>query len=290
MVGERELGRGSGTSKKASEQAAAREALAALDRRSSRDVPEEHPHPRFQVVPQDSSCASTRASRSSSAPTAAASRTSPTRCSGRWRRSRRPSCAPPPARTCCSRGSDSRPPAGVCEVELVLDNSCGTLAARVRRGVGHAPPAPRERGRVLHQPRPGAPARRARAAGRHRPGTRDALGHRAGQGGGDPALQAARAPPLRRGGRRPRQVPAPPHAAPRPRWCGSRPSWSAPATWSARCSARLRPLAMQATAAERAAKLAGEIAVGRVTLLSLRDGRRAARRQWAPDAARGRRR
>jgi chromosome segregation protein len=24
-------------------------------------------------------------------------------------------------------GSDSRPPAGVCEVELVLDNECGTL-------------------------------------------------------------------------------------------------------------------------------------------------------------------
>jgi dsRNA-specific ribonuclease len=31
MVGERELGRGSGMSKKSSEQAAAREALAALD-------------------------------------------------------------------------------------------------------------------------------------------------------------------------------------------------------------------------------------------------------------------
>ena len=32
--------------------------------------------------------------------------------------------------------------------------------------------------------------------------------------------------------------------------------------------ARLRPLSIQATAADRAAKLAGEIAVGRVTLLS----------------------
>ena len=30
-------------------------------------------------------------------------------------------------------GSDSRPPAGVCEVELVLDNECGTLPIECER-------------------------------------------------------------------------------------------------------------------------------------------------------------
>ena len=83
-------------------------------------------------------------------------------------------------------------------------------AARVRRGVGHAAAHPRGRRRVLHQPGQGAPARPARAAGRYRPRPRDALGHRPGEGRGDPALQAPRAAPVRGGGRGPRQVPAAP--------------------------------------------------------------------------------
>ena len=75
-------------------------------------------------------------------------------------------------------------------------------------------------------------------------------------------VEAARAAPVRRGGRRAREVPAPPgpgrvearprgvraRAGPRPRARGAR--------------ARLRPLALQATAAERAAKLGAEIAAG----------------------------
>ena len=127
---------------------------------------------------------------------------------------------------------------------------------------------PRGRRRVLHQPGQGAPARPARAAGRYRPRPRDALGHRPGQGRGDPAVQAPRAAPVRRGGRGPRQVPAPPAHGPRPRWCACPPSSSGRATSSARSRRGCGRCAMQATAADRAAKLAGEIAVGRVTLLS----------------------
>ena len=162
-------------------------------------------------------------------------------------------------------------------------------AARVRRGFGDAPAAPGARGRVLHQPRPGAPAGPARAAGRHRPRPRDALGDRPGQGRGDPAVQAARAAPVRRGGGRAGQVPAAPGAGRDRRWCGSPPSSNAPATWSARCKARLRPLSMQATAAERAAKLGGEIAAGRVAAALVGDARRAACQRWACERPRERR-
>ena len=65
MVGELELGRGSGSSKKASEQAAAREALANIDRIAElKFVSEEHQ--KFEGsnrFPAASSCSSTRGSR-----------------------------------------------------------------------------------------------------------------------------------------------------------------------------------------------------------------------------------
>ena len=164
-------------------------------------------------------------------------------------------------------GSDARPPAGVCEVELVLDNSCGTLPlefdevsvmrrlhreregeyfinrARVRRldllelladtGLG------REMHSVIGQGKVeeillSKPHERRRfveeAAG---------LGKYQRRRSRAEAKMVRVAVELERARDLEREV-----------------------------KARLRPLSMQATAAERAAKLGGEIAVGRVTLLS----------------------
>ena len=186
-------------------------------------------------------------------------------------------------------GSDARPPAGVCEVELVLDNSCGTLPlefdevsvmrrlhreregeyfinrARVRRldllelladtGLG------REMHSVIGQGKVeeillSKPHERRRfveeAAGLGKYQRRRA---RAETKMVRVAAELERARDLER-----------------------------------EVKARLRPLSIQATAADRAAKLAGEIAVGRVTLLSSEmlaeqrssaglDGRRAAAAQ-----------
>ncbi len=186
-------------------------------------------------------------------------------------------------------GSDARPPAGVCEVELVLDNSCGTLPlefeevsvmrrlhreregeyfinrARVRRldllelmadtGLG------REMHSVIGQGKVeeillSKPHERRRfveeAAGLGKYQRRRA---RAETKMVRVASELERARDLER-----------------------------------EVKARLRPLSIQATAADRAAKLAGEIAVGRVTLLSSEmlteqrssaglDGRRAAAAQ-----------
>jgi chromosome segregation protein len=164
-------------------------------------------------------------------------------------------------------GSDSRPPAGVCEVELVLDNECGTLPiefnevsvmrrlyrdgeseyhlnrAKVRRldvlellsdtGLG------REMHSVIGQGKVeeillSKPHERRRfveeAAGL---GKYQRRRSRAEQKLARVASELERARDLEREVR-----------------------------------ARLRPLAMQATAAERAAKLGAEIAAGRVALLS----------------------
>src|SRR5919197_11030 len=164
-------------------------------------------------------------------------------------------------------GSDSRPPAGVCEVELVLDNECATLPlefgevsimrrlyrggeseylinrARVRRldvlellgdtGLG------REMHSVIGQGKVeeillSKPHERRRfveeAAGLGKYQRRRA---RAESKLVRVAAELERARDLER-----------------------------------EVSARLRPLALQATAAERAAKLAGEIASGRVALLT----------------------
>ena len=109
-------------------------------------------------------------------------------------------------------GSDSRPPAGVCEVELVLDNECGTLPIEFNEvSVMRRLYRDGESEYFLNR----AKVRRLDVLEllvRHRPRPRDALRDRPGQGRGDPALQAARAAPVRRGGGRPGQVPAPPHA------------------------------------------------------------------------------
>jgi chromosome segregation protein len=164
-------------------------------------------------------------------------------------------------------GSDSRPPAGVCEVELVLDNECNTLPlefgevsvmrrmyrdgeseylvnrARVRRldvlellsdtGLG------REMHSVIGQGRVeeillSKPHERRRfveeAAG---------LGKYQRRRSRAESKLARVAAELERAADLEREV-----------------------------KARLRPLAMQATAAERAAKLAGEIASGRMLLLA----------------------
>ena len=114
-------------------------------------------------------------------------------------------------------------------------------ADRVQRGVGDAAALPRRRERVLPEPGQGAAAGRAGAPVRHRPRPRDALRDRPGQGRGDPAVQAPRAPAVRRGGGGAGQVPAPPHpgrgqagprrggagARPRPRARGARPAAAA---------------------------------------------------------------
>ena len=243
MVGGHELGRGSGSSKKASEQRAARQALEALRRVASRrsshegeaDVPEGAADAGLQVVSrQRRAAASTTASPSSSAPTASASRTSPTPSSGRW-----PSQSPVQLRAPTGPGRAlrrvGRPPAGRgVRGRARARQRVRHAAARVRRGVGHAPARPRRRERVPGEPGPRAPPRRARAAVRHRPRPRDALGDRPGQGRGDPALEAARAAPVRRGGRRARQVPAPPRPGRVEAGARRAPSSSGPATSSAR--------------------------------------------------------
>jgi chromosome segregation protein len=164
-------------------------------------------------------------------------------------------------------GSDGRPPAGVCEVELVLDNECGTLPlefgevsvmrrlhresdgeyfinrSRVRRldvlelladtGLGREMHSVIGQGRVeeilLSKPHERRRfVEEAAGLGKYQRRRTRAEGKLVRVAG-----ELERARDLEREVR-----------------------------------ARLRPLAMQATAAERAAKLAGEIAAGRIALLS----------------------
>ena len=163
-------------------------------------------------------------------------------------------------------GSDSRPPSGVCEVELVLDNECGTL--------------PLEFGEVSIMRRLHRESEGEYYVNRSRVRRLDVLELLAdtglgrqmhsviGQGGVEEILVSK--PHERR-----RFVE---EAAGLGKYQRRRTRAEAKlARVSAELErardlerevrARLRPLAMQATAAERAAKLAGEIAAGRVALL-----------------------
>ena len=164
-------------------------------------------------------------------------------------------------------GTDSRPAAGVCEVELVLDNECETLPiefsevsvmrrlyrdgeseyfinrARVRRLDVLELLSDTGLGREMHSV--------------------------IGQGKVEEILLAKpherRA--IRRGGRGPGQVSAPPHPR-RAKLARVATELERARDLEREVRARLRPLSMQATAAERAAKLGQEIAAGRVALLS----------------------
>jgi chromosome segregation protein len=163
-------------------------------------------------------------------------------------------------------GSDSRPPSGVCEVELVLDNECGTL--------------PLEFGEVSVMRRLHRESEGEYYINRSRMRRLDVLELLAdtglgrqmhsviGQGGVEEILVSK--PHERR-----RFVE---EAAGLGKYQRRRTRAEAKlARVSAELErardlerevrARLRPLAMQATAADRAAKLAGEIAAGRVALL-----------------------
>ena len=115
-------------------------------------------------------------------------------------------------------GTDGRPAAGVCEVELVLDNSDGAHRPAAGGDLGDAPPAPRRHLRVPARPARGAPARGAGGARRRRHRPRPALRDLAGQRRRGAAGAPRGAPRADRGGRGPRQVPAPPP----PRACAAR--------------------------------------------------------------------
>ena len=240
-----ELGRGSGGSKKASEQEAAREALEQIARAGSndreRDVSEDGAHAGLQVV----------------RPERRAQLRPGDRRGGRAQRQRqvqhrrRPAVgdgravagpAASPDRTGRAVRRIRRAPGG-----RRLRGRAGArqrvrhAADRVQRGVGDAAALPRRRERVLPEPGQGAAAGRDGAPVRHRPRPRDALRDRPGQGRGDPAVQAPRAPAVRGGGGGAGQVPAPPHAGrgqavprrggagarPRPRARGARPAAAA---------------------------------------------------------------
>ena len=165
-------------------------------------------------------------------------------------------------------GSDGRPPAGVCEVELVLDNQCGTLPLefsevsvmrRLDRGGESEYLVNRARVRRLDV----LELLSDTGLGRE-------MHSVIGQGKVEEILlvEAARAAPVRRGGRR---ASASTSAAA----CGPSRSLRRVASELERArdlerevKGRLRPLALQATAAERAAKLGAEIAAGRIALLT----------------------
>ena len=190
-------GRGTGTTIKMSEQAAAQEALASLPARRGRgpmaDMARLHVRPpaRLQDLRQAHRAGrSSRASPSSSGRTAAARATSPTPCSGCWASRAPPTCAAAACRTSSSRVRTARRSSAVAEVSLVFDNEQGLMPLGRARGGDHPAAGARQRLRVPGERQFVPPAGRAGPGGRsgHRPG--DAQRHQPGQGGGAAQLHA----------------------------------------------------------------------------------------------------
>ncbi len=157
-------------------------------------------------------------------------------------------------------GAAGRKAVDYCEVELLFDNADGdgpvdyselSITRRLHRG---------GEGQYLVNRAGGAADRPRRAARRSRARRRDALDHRPGQGRGGALVVARAAARDDRGGGRPRPVQA--AAAPRRAEArsASRLQVERARDVEAEVKKRLRPLALQATAAERAEKLGGEIA------------------------------
>src|SRR3954452_6145330 len=165
----------------------------------------------------------------------------------------------------------------------------------VRRGVDHAPPAPRGRGAVPRQRQRGPPHRSRRAAGRRRPRERRHR-HRPGEGRGDPRIEPVPAPGHDRGGGRcrPLQAPPPPgRAQARPRrdrggtrqGCGVRGAEAAAPAGAAGERGRARGEA--ARRGRRAAAPHRRARAGRGRVASGRARRAAHRRVAAPGRAEG---
>ena len=193
------------------------------------------------------------------------------------------SCAPRSPTTSSSPAPPARAAADFCEVELVFDNESGAWPEpSLRRGLA-LPPAPsRRRGPVPDQPR--APVRRLDLV---------ELLSDVGLGGGLRSVdlagerrvgarrQARRAARTRRGGGGARTLQAAAATAPSSSWRASPRQVERAADLEAEVRKRLRPLALQATAAERAAKLAARARAHR---------RRRSRRSSSPSSSERRRR
>ncbi len=93
------------------------------------------------------------------------------------------------------------------EVEIVLDNSDGTVGLPLSGDLDRAPPGPHGRGWLLAERCPLPADRRGRGAVRHGSRQRGPFGHLTGARRADRHLQAARPPPADRGGGRARQAP-----------------------------------------------------------------------------------